>query len=377
MDTKLFFFKIVLTVLAALFTIYGVRIGFALFFRIIKAFLSKFTFFSESDIVQAKESVRFLFIGSFLMLPVLFLPMLWDLLGGVQDSTSVPIMKVLIFSVKLCFGVGVISCCYNLSDRFILFFLSKTRLKRLTNLESHLVPFVSRIAKFLVVSFGLLVLLQNMGVNVFSLVAGLGIGGVAIALAAKDSLSNILAYFNIMLDAPYSVGDWISCGHIEGTVMEIGLRSSKVKTFYDSLVSIPNYKLADSFIDNMGKRSFRRTRIFLGVQYDTPPNRLEDFISGIKKILKGNSYIRQDYFQVYFNDFGASELKIILNFFLKVQDWESELREKQNIFFNILRLAEQLKVNFAFPTQSLHIESVPASYNSNHKSEENLKIENR
>ena len=161
-----------------------------------------------------------------------------------------------------------------------------------------------------------------------------------------------------MLDRPFAVGDWICFDDKEGTVIEVGLRSSKLKTFYDSVITVPNSVLTKANIDNMGKRKARRTRMYLGVQYDTPPEKIESFIDGIKKILMNSPAVKKDYFQVYFTEFGASELRIIMNFFLLVNDWESELKEKQSVFTNVLKLAKELKVDFAFPSRSLYIENL-------------------
>ena len=178
-------------------------------------------------------------------------------------------------------------------------------------------------------------------------------------MAAKDSFSNILAYINIMMDRPFSAGDWICFNDMEGTVIEVGMRSCKLKTFYDSVISVPNATLASVHIDNMGKRKARRTRVYLGIQYNTPPERIEKFIEGIKQILLDNPSVKKNYFQVYFTEFGASELKIIMNFFLLVNDWESELRQKQDIFMAVLKLARELKVNFAFPTRTIYMDNIP------------------
>ena len=147
---------------------------------------------------------------------------------------------------------------------------------------------------------------------------------------------------------------------MKGPVTEVGFRSSKLKTFYDSIVIVPNSVLTNANIDNLGKRKARRTRVYLGVEYNTSPEKIEKFIAGIKQILMDNSAVKKDYFQVYFTEFGASELKIIMNFFLIVNSWEHELEQKQNIFITVLKLAKELDVNFAFPTQTIHVDSMPS-----------------
>lgn len=227
--------------------------------------------------------------------------------------------------------------------------------EQLSSIPKHLLPYSKRIFKVLVAIIVTLMFLQNLGFNVTSLLASLGIGGIAIALAAKETLSNFFGGFSVIVDKPFSVGDWIICNEVEGTVEDIGFRSTKVKTFYDSLLTIPNSVISDSIIDNLGKRKARRTRVTLDITYDSSPEKITAFVEGIKNIIQSNPHTRKDYYQCYFSGYGAHSLQILLNFFLKVEDWDSELLQKQNIFLEILRLAKELKVDFAFPTQTLDL----------------------
>lgn len=224
-------------------------------------------------------------------------------------------------------------------------------------IDDQLVNLVDRSLKVFIVIFGALLGAQNLGIDVFSLLAGLGIGGLAVALAAKDSLSNFFGSITIMLDRPFQVGDWVVVGGAEGTVEDIGFRSTKIRTFYNSIISVPNSEIAMANVDNMGRREYRRALAKLGITYDTPAEKIEAFLEGVKNIIKANSYTRKDYFHVVFNAFGESGLEIMLYFFLKVPDWSAELIERQNIFLEITRLADKLGVNFAFPTQTVHIDT--------------------
>ena len=117
--------------------------------------------------------------------------------------------------------------------------------------------------------------------------------------------------------------------------------------------------MAGASIDNYGRRTFRRVRTVLGVTYDTSSETLEVFLEGIKEIIKANEHTRKDYFHVVFANYGGSSLEILVYFFLKVPDWSQELVQKQNIFIEIKRLAAELGVSFAFPSQSLYIETLP------------------
>ena len=233
-----------------------------------------------------------------------------------------------------------------------------SRLKN-TPLNSQLLPVVRKGLKTLVITLGILVTIQNLGYNVMSLLAGLGLGGLAFALAAKDTCANLLGSMTILIDRPFLVGDWIVVDHIEGNVEEIGLRSTRIRTFHDSIVTFPNSTIAQANIDNLGRRNYRRVRTILSVTYDTKPEKLETFTTALKTIIQNHPRTRKDNYQVVFFGYGASALEVLVNFFIEVDDLHMELEEREKIYFDIFKTAESMAIRFAFPTQTLHIESVP------------------
>ena len=218
---------------------------------------------------------------------------------------------------------------------------------------NHFLPYSIKILKALSAAIIILMGLQNLGWNVSTLLTGLGLGGAALALASKETLAHFFGGFSVVSDKPFSIGDWIICNDFEGSVQEIGFRSTKIKTFYDSIIAVPNSILANSIIDNMGKRESRRTRVILDLTYDTSEDKIKEFVEGIKQILKNNDKVRQDYFQCYFYGFGPHSLQVLLNFFVKTKDWDQELEVKQDLFLEIIALSKKLEVQFAFPTQTL------------------------
>tara|TARA_Y100001935_G_C17279902_1_gene496860 strand:+ start:143 stop:1747 length:1605 start_codon:yes stop_codon:yes gene_type:complete len=226
-----------------------------------------------------------------------------------------------------------------------------------STLDDQLVPFVEKTLKVLVVILGVLMVLQNMGINVLSLLAGLGLGGLAFALAAKDTAANLFGSIMILVDRPFKVGDWVVVGEVEGTVEEIGFRSTRVRTFYNSLISVPNSMMVTATIDNMGMRQYRRVTQKLGLTYDTPPEKLEAFVEGVKEILRTHENTRKDYFHVVFSGYMDSSLEILVYFFVEAEDWTEELLAKEEIFLKILKLAKEVSVEFAFPTRTVHVES--------------------
>ncbi len=228
-----------------------------------------------------------------------------------------------------------------------------------TNVDNKIVPLVRKILKILVVITGGVYILYNLGIEITPILAGVSLGGLALALAAQETLKHFFGSVTVFTDRPFEVGDWIKFDNFEGTVEEIGLRSTRIRTFYNSLISIPNGKLADMVIDNMGKRIYRRFRINIAITYDTPVYLIEAYVNGLQRIVLQHPATRKDYFNIYFNDMGDFSLLILFNIFFEVPDLQSELQARQQILFEIIKLAEHLGIRFAFPTNTIHVESFP------------------
>ena len=256
-------------------------------------------------------------------------------------------------------------------------YLARLALKTESTLDDQLVPLVRKTLKTFVVIIGTLFMLNNLNVPILPLITGLSIGGLAFALAAQDTIKNFFGSLMIFIDKPFQIGDWVTSGEVDGTVEEVGFRSSRVRTFRNSLMYIPNGKLADSLIDNHGLRKFRRFTTKITVTYDTPPVLMEVFVEGLRKIVLNHPNTVKDNFHVYFNDFGPSSLHIMFYIFFEVPAWGDELRCRHEVLLEIMKLAEKLGVNFAFPTQTLHVENFPGktSLSPKYFTEEEMKAE--
>jgi MscS family membrane protein len=221
--------------------------------------------------------------------------------------------------------------------------------------DDILVPLFRKTVKVFIVAFGVVYSAQSLNINIVPLLTGLGIGGLAFAFAAKDTIENFFGSVAVILDRPFEVGDWVVIGDVEGTVEELGFRSTRVRTFYNSQVTIPNSTLVRATVDNYGRRRFRRWKTTIGVQYDTSPEKLVAFTEGIRELVRRHPYTRKDFYQVWCNDFADSSLNILLYIFHEVSDWSTELRERERMFVDIVRLADRLGVQFAFPTRTVHL----------------------
>ena len=261
-------------------------------------------------------------------------------------------------ATSLVAAVAVIMVAYRAID-IAVDVLARRASETETMLDDSLVPLLRTSMRLFVTAVGILFVLQNLDINVSSLVAGLGLGGLAIALAAQDTVRNVLAGATIFADKPFEVGDWVVVDGVEGTVETVGFRSTRVRTFYNSLVSVPNGNLMNAGIDNMGKRRWRRYKTTLGVGYHTTPDQMQAFVEGIRAIIRANPGMRQDYYMVEFHGFGATSLDVLVYCFMDAADWNEELRTRHVLNLDIMRLAESLHVDFAFPTQTLHIAAMP------------------
>lgn len=266
--------------------------------------------------------------------------------------------RILDIAVGVVINFGLIWALYRLVDVVALFLAEKAAISE-TKLDDQLVPLVRKSLKVVLVVAGAIFVLQNLDVDVGSALAGLGIGGLAFAFAAKDTLANFFGSVMIFTDRPFQIGEWIVVGDVEGTVEEVGFRSSRVRTFYNSLVTMPNAMVASSVVDNMGLRKYRRIKQTLGIEYSTTPEQIEAFCDGIRAIIKAHPASRKDYYLVYFNGFGDFSLNIMVYCFVHVPDWQAELTAKHQMYLEFLRLAKELNIGFAFPTQTLHIETLP------------------
>lgn len=282
--------------------------------------------------------------------------MTFFLISYTNLQLSVTVNMYLSAILEIAISVGFVWLFYNLADVFAKY-LTVITSKTENTLDDQLVPLIRKTLRFFIVVMGVILVLQNNGYNVASLIAGLGIGGLAVALAAKDTLANFFGSVTIFADRPFKIGDWIKVGSVEGTVEEVGFRTTRVRTFYNSLVSVPNSQVATTDIDNYGMRQYRRLKTVLNLTYSTTPEQMEAFVEGLKAIVKANKNFRQDFYEIHFNAFGAHSLDVLVYVFFNVPDWSTELQQRHNFLLEVLRLAKEVGVEFAFPTQTLHVDS--------------------
>lgn len=241
----------------------------------------------------------------------------------------------------------------------VMAYVSKFTKTTESKMDEQLIPLLTRFVQAVVIVVAIIAGLRLFNINVTALIAGISIGGLAIALAAQDTLKNLFGSFTIFLDKPFQIGDWVNFGDVDGTVEEVGVRSTRVRTFANSLVYVPNGKLSDMVINNYGLRVYRRYNTTITITYDTPPVLIEAFITGLKEIVAQHPGTRKDYYEIHLNGMSTTSLDILFYIFFSVGDWSDELKAKHQILMAIIQLADELGVRFAYPTSTIHIEEFP------------------
>ncbi len=227
-------------------------------------------------------------------------------------------------------------------------------------LSESLTNFALRVIYIIIWAIALSSVLSLWGINVTALIASLGLGGLAFALAAKDTAANLFGSIAILLDKSIKIGDWIKVDGVEGIVEDIGMRTTKIRTFYKSLVVVPNQIIANSHIENFSRRSVRRVMLRLGLTYDTSSEQIEVIIQEIKDLLRSHSGIAQDEtLFVNFENFGDSAKEILVYAFTNTAVWEEYLAIREDLHYKIEEIVAKHGSSFAFPSQSLYIESAP------------------
>jgi MscS family membrane protein len=212
-----------------------------------------------------------------------------------------------------------------------------------------------RVLKVVIIFLGLLALLQSQGFNVSAIVAGLGIGGIAVALAAQKTLENVFGGVALTVDRPIRVGDLCRFGDKTGTVEDVGLRSTRVRTPDGTVISVPNAVLASIEIENLTVRDRFRLYAVLGVRHETTPDQIRWLVGSIGAALAAHPKVMPDPLRVRFIGFGASSLDIEVFAFVATRDVDEFSAVREELFLRIMDLVAEAGTSFAFPSQTLYL----------------------
>lgn len=257
--------------------------------------------------------------------------------------------------VKVLLVADILWFLFRLVD-VLAVYLTRLAGRTESELDDQLVPLVRKALK---VTIGLLLavwVVQLLGYSVSSVLAGMGIGGLAVALALQDTLGNFFGSIFIFMDRPFTIGDMVKIGDVEGTVERIGFRTTRIRTWPKTVVCIPNKTVAGATIDNLSKRPMRRVDQTVGLTYGTTAEAMERAVAAVAGILADDDGVDSETALVRFAEFGTSSLDIRLVYFTRAVDWVGQMETKERVNLAIMRAVADLGLSMAFPTQTVYLE---------------------
>jgi len=321
-----------------------------IFTLIIMVFLQKLsklstTYYDDKIISALKAPIRFAFIIVGIHLFFLLIFKETDTIKNILNTLVI----YTVFWAILAITEALRGLIYSATGKFN------------ADLSKEIGNFIIAILKILISGVGLGAMLQVWGINVTALVASLGIGGLAFALAAKDTAANLFGSFSLLADKSIRIGEWIKVNGVEGTVENIGMRTTKIRSFQKSLITVPNHIVANNPIENFSRRGIRRIKMHIGLTYSTNSEQITKIMKDIKEMLKQHEGISQnDSLMVNFDTFGDSSLNIFIYTFTKTANWEKYLNIRESVNLEIMKIVEDNGSSFAFPSQSIYVEQMPS-----------------
>jgi MscS family membrane protein len=342
---------------------FGAFILGLLFKKLISKYLSHLLFkvVSKKDNLVGVEKFNELLtrpIGFCIMLSIIYVganhiqyPLSWNL--GSEEEMGLKMIINRGFSLIYIYSVFWI--LVRVIDFISLILRKKAELSE-NKMDDQLIPFIIEIAKIITYIFAIFIVMGNVfNVNIAALATGLGIGGIAIAMASKESLENLLGSFTIFFDRPFTVGDVVTAGNVTGVVEKVGFRSTRIRTFDKSIVTVPNKNMISTELDNLGERPVRRAKFNIGLTYDSTTEQIKAVVKDIQEMIDKHPKTNQDG-RVRFQEFGGSSLDIMVMYFVSSPNWDDFIDTKQDINYQIMEIVAKNKCEFAFPSTTVYLQ---------------------
>ena len=275
----------------------------------------------------------------------------WNLVDKNQIGLKMLISK----GFSLLFLYSIFWILLKLIDLIGIILYKKAELTE-NKMDDQLIPFIIEIARIMIYIFAIFIIMGNVfNVNIAALATGLGIGGIALAMASKESLENLLGSFTIFFDRPFTVGDVVTVGSITGSVEKVGFRSTRIRTFDKSLVTLPNKKMIDAELDNLGMRPVRRVKFNVGLTYETSSDQIKAIVSDIQEMINKHPKTNQSG-KVRFQEFGSSSLDVMVMYYVNSPRWDDLIDVKEDINYKIMEIIKKHKSDFAFPSTTVYLQ---------------------
>jgi len=320
------------------------------FTRIVLAFLQRLakrseTFYDDRIISALKGPLRFGFV---LIALHFFFLLIFKETAFVKNILNTLVIYTVFWAI-LAITEALRELIYDVTAKFN------------PDLSKEMGNFILAILKIMIGGIGLAAILQAWGVNVTALIASLGLGGLAFALAAKDTAANLFGSFALLADRSIRIGEWVKVGGVEGVVEDVGMRTTKIRSFQKTLITVPNQLVANQPIENFSRRGIRRIKMHIGLTYGTSSEQIVRIKSEIETMLRAHKGISQkDSLMVFFDSFGDSSLNLFIYTFTATANWAKYLEIREDIHIKIMQIVEENGSSFAFPSQSIYVESLPS-----------------
>lgn len=241
----------------------------------------------------------------------------------------------------------------RLTDTLITLYIAPMVEKSESKLDDQILPLVRKSVKAVIVLLASILVLSNLGYDILSVLAGLGIGGLAIALAAQDTVKNVIGGFSIFWDKPFQIGDWVEIDGKSGAISEVGLRSTRIRSINETTIVVPNSTVADAMIENYSTRGARRISLGIGLTYETTTEKMEQAIQIIEDTIKAVDGTRDDDIMIRFVNFGAFSLDLeIVYWIIDMSDWKMIVHR---VNMGLKKNLDNAGVDMAFPTETHYV----------------------
>lgn len=326
-----------------------------LIYRFIKRYAGGVDINAFRELLRKPVGIFILLISIYLACQQLHYPSQWELPTEEKFGIRFIVWKIFILSLFFSFTWIVL----RLVDFFAMV-LSYRAKQTESKVDDQLIPFIKESIKFVIVSMSFFVMLGSIfHVNVASLIAGLGIGGLAFALAAKDTVENLLGSFAIFLDKPFTLGDVVKVGNVQGKVEKIGFRSTQIRTFEKTLISMPNKKMIDAELENVSMRRMIRALFPVYMKMDTAPEKIERFIEeGINTLNDHNDIKDEPSPYIRFDRITDTGIELQVLFFVETIDADYFQQVRQEILFGLLKIANKHQIRLDVKSADVVIQKI-------------------
>lgn len=267
----------------------------------------------------------------------------------VYTNTSIFKAFKIVFILIICWGV----VSYLSDNLFLTLFAGKNADEKM---NTTAIKFIGNLIKIIVIAFAVVMIISELGYNINGLLTGLGVGGLAVSLAAQDAVGNMISGFIIIFDKPFKVGDLIETPTVYGVVEEVNMRSTKIRTLDDSLITVPNSTMTKEAVTNVSMTQKRRISMSFGLTYSTSNETIENIRNEIKAYITENEDILPSPLRVHFTQFDDSSLKMEVVCYTATSDLDEYLEIKNNLNLKIKQIVNDNETDFAFPTSTVYLE---------------------